>query len=101
MSYDARVINDSLHMYMKSLNISICTKALDERNYDESAMESTNVLQEEDHKEISLGMPKQPQEEEVSAEKMKHLMTVLNDMAYYFCDIYNASCCMDQSPKHF
>ena len=70
MSYAAaKVINDSLHMYMKSLNISFFTNALDERNYDESAMESTKVLHGEDAKDISLGMSMHHQEEEEMEEE--------------------------------
>jgi adenine-specific DNA methylase len=58
MSYTiAKVINDSLLMYMKILNNTYCTNALDERNHVESAMKITNILWEEDTKDISLGFP--------------------------------------------
>ena len=54
MSYHvSKDILDSFLMYVKSLNLPPCTNALNKGNYVESAMEGTNVLQEEDDKSIS------------------------------------------------
>ena len=69
MSYHvSKDILDSVLMYVKSSNLPPCTNALNKGNYVESATEGTNVLQEENDKRISLGMPMHHQEEESDEE---------------------------------
>ena len=70
-SRGSSMVRESLLMYVKSLNLPPCTNALNKGNYVESAMEGTNVLQEEGDKRISLGMPMNPQEEESDEEKQE------------------------------
>ena len=59
-----QVFMNSLLMHLKEYELLLCTNALNER----SAMDSTNVLQEEDGKRLSLGRPMRTQEEESDEE---------------------------------
>jgi hypothetical protein len=55
---------DMLWKHYESLNLPHCTNV-----YKRSAIESTNILQEEDDKRLSLGMPMPPQEEDKEEQK--------------------------------
>jgi hypothetical protein len=39
--------------------------------------------------------------EKLSDEKMKYLMTSLNEIAYDLCKMHSITCCIDQYPRHF
>ena len=70
-SRGSNVLRESLRLYVKSGIASFGTSVLNKENYVESAMEGTNVLQEENDKGISLGMPMHHQEEESDEEKTR------------------------------
>ena len=73
-----QVVMNSLLMHLKEYELLLCTDALNER----SAMYSTNFLQEEDDKSLSLGRPMRTQEEESDEEDNKEDMipTKLGDV---------------------
>ena len=59
-----KMAENSLLMHLKEFELLMGTNALNER----SAMDSTNVLQEEDDKSLSLGRPMHTQEDESDEE---------------------------------